>query len=165
LGDLILMLPETGSDEAFKDAVINHLPIWELCDRLKHDGVIVHHFNYRPGWITLEVSWHLAHETWGHEMRMSAVKTLIVALVHDQGFTFNHWVAQQPKKVLWLENGAEMSREAKVYIRTVASPSVGQVLEDGIIDVARSRARGEVNANILASSFKMREESGGHDED
>jgi hypothetical protein len=159
------MLPETGSDQAFKDAVINHLPIWEMSARLQHDGIVVHHFNYRPGWITLEISWHLAHETWGHATTTSFIKSLVEAYVHDQGFTFNHWVVREPVKPLWLDTTDQKAREAKVYIRTVTPRGICHAVESEIVENARLRSRRKVNANILATSFNVSEEEGRRDED
>lgn len=160
------MLPETGSDDAFKEALINHLPIWEMSRRLLHDGVMVHSFSYRPGWILLDLSWHMAGEIWGHDMPNGAMKAIIEGIVRDQGFTFHHWVRKDPKEAqsFWLESAAVKTREARVYIRTETPPSVGHAQETAIIAKAMGRTS-EVNANILATLFKVSEEAGLHDRD
>jgi hypothetical protein len=159
------MLPETGSEEVFKDAIIAHLPIWELSDRLKHDGIVMHGFAYRPNWITIDVSWHVAHEVWGHEVPTNTIKTIISGYVRDQGFSFSHWVPKQPEVRLWIDTAYDKIREAKVYMKTVPADVLNRETESAIIQAAKHRAVKEVNANILATSFNMSEEAGLHDQD
>ncbi len=112
------MLPETGSDEDFRDAVMAHLPLWELMDRLQKDGVVVHHFNYRPtGHVLLEVTWHLIHEVWGQQMNANAVRDLIMKTVNTQGYVFVNWELKAPRKQLWLETMLTEAKEAKIFLK------------------------------------------------
>jgi hypothetical protein len=153
------MLPEEGPNEVFRDAVIAHLPLWELCDRLLHDGITVHHFNYRPtGLVLLEVSWHMAHETWGHAMPVNAIRDLLIASVQIQGYVFMRWEVAIPTKPLWLDTANDKGRQARVYLKP------GTELR---FDVQHVRAGliSKVNENILATSFKLSEEAGLYDRD
>lgn len=153
------MLPEQGSDEDFRDAVIVHMPLWELCDRLQHDGIMVHHFNYRStGLVLLDVSWHMAHETWGHAMPVNAIRDLLIAAVQVQGYVFVRWDVKIPVKPLWLDTENEKGKQARVYLKPGLPEAA--ILKKGV-----GRLISEVNENILASSFKLSEEAGLDDRD
>lgn len=155
------MLPETGTHETFRDALFVHLPLWELCDTLWEEGIAVHHFNYRPsGLVMLEVSWHMAHEKWGHVMTAVAIRDLIVADCMRQGYDFMRWELKEPNRKLWLETMDRVSKEARVYLRPQKEEE-----KDGVEQRAAGRLIAKVNENILARHFKMSEEAGVHDRD
>ncbi len=154
------MLPESGKDEDFRDAVINQLPIWEMIDRMAKDGIAVHHYAYRPGWVTLEISWHMAHMVWEHAVCASQIKDVVKQYVEEQGYVFNHWNLIPPKKELWTETLDAEARDAKVFLRTFAM----EIQDDRTLDrMVKDRAK--VNTNILAKLFEMLEKEGQHDRD